>query len=147
MILRLVLRLILGGALLVAGLLKLPDPSAFAAAISTFQLLPGSLIPLTALSLPLVEIAVGGMLLAGWRLRCGAFSAMILFGLYTIALTQGLARHLPLECDCYGTSMSAPLALLRDALLLTGAVLLYRGELVRLIRCREASSGPEHPGA
>ena len=122
---RLLLRLILGGAFLLAGLMKVSDPAHFAQAIAAFQILPASLVPATALSLPFLEIAIGALLLAGRPLRCAAFSAMILAGIYTAALAWGLARHRVLECDCFGTSTSAPHALLRDVLLLAAAVALY----------------------
>ena len=128
---RLALRIVLGGALLLAGLLKVSDPAALAAAIATFQILPAALISVTALSLPFLEILLGGMLLAGWCPRCAAFSAMILLGIYTGSLTAGLARNLPLECDCFGASTSVPLALLRDGLLLAIAVVLYGWEIVQ----------------
>jgi uncharacterized membrane protein YphA (DoxX/SURF4 family) len=127
----LVLRFVLGGVLLVAGVGKIPDPGAFAASINNFAILPAWLVPAAALMLPFLEIALGTMLVTGWRLRCAAFSSVVLFGMYTAALGLALARHLPLECDCFGTPESAAWALLRDGVLLGGAVVLYGGCLFK----------------
>ena len=46
-------------------------------------------------------------------------------------LASALARGLPLECDCFGSSIRAPLALLRDAALLAAAIFLYLAEFRR----------------
>ena len=127
----LVLRLGLGAAVLVAGGAKLPDPATFAAAIESFQIVPGALVASTALALPFFEILLGIMLLTGWQRRCAAFSATLLFGLYLTALALGLARDLPLECDCFGSSVPAWLALLRDMVLLTGGAAVYCSEAIK----------------
>jgi uncharacterized membrane protein YphA (DoxX/SURF4 family) len=121
----LALRFLLGIVLIVAGTGKIPDPAAFATAIDHFQILPTVFIPAAALALPFLEIALGGMLITGWRLRCAAFSTVILFGIYTAAVSAAVARHLQLECDCFGPAISAPYALLRDVALLATASVLY----------------------
>lgn len=124
-ILFLTLRFVWGAVLIFAGAGKLPDPAAFATAIDHFEILPASLVPFAALGLPFFEIMLGGLLITGWHLRCAAFSSVVLFGIYTAALAVALARHLQLECDCFGPAISAPHALLRDTLLLLGAGVLY----------------------
>jgi putative oxidoreductase len=125
------LRLLVGVALLVAGLDKISDPATFASAIATFQILPAKLIPLTALSLPYFEIILAALLLTGWCARSAAFSATLLFAIYSIALAQGMARHLPIECDCFGTSANSAWSLTRDLVLLSLTAFLYASEIDR----------------
>jgi uncharacterized membrane protein YphA (DoxX/SURF4 family) len=122
---QIILRLGLGIPLLIAGESKVADPAMFGAAISTFQILPSPLIPTAALGLPFLEIILGSLLVMGWRVRSAAFSATLLLAIYTVVLSLGLARHLPVECDCYGSSTSAPLSLIRDGILFGGGAFLY----------------------
>jgi uncharacterized membrane protein YphA (DoxX/SURF4 family) len=125
----LLLRFILATVFLIAGGGKLSDSLAFAQAIAAFQILPSAMIPAAALALPFLEILIGGLLLTGWYRRGAALSAVILLGIYTLALVAALARNLPLECDCFGTATPLPWALARDIFLLSCAVAFYGREI------------------
>ena len=87
----LLLRLILGLLLAVAGVLKLRDPTAFATEIANYQLFP-ALAPVLAAILPLVEIVIGARLIvlphAGRR--AAAAAALALFVMFTGAVSSGL---------------------------------------------------------
>ena len=89
------------------------------------------LVPFAAVALPFFEIILGVLLVTGWRLRCAAFSTLVLLGVYTAALGLRDGATSFVECDCFGTAISAPYALLRDVLLLLGAGFLYIQSLTR----------------
>src|ERR1700722_10747340 len=86
----LILRLILGGVFIYAGIVKILSPQSFADNIADFQLLPNVLNNLFALSLPVFEVIVGLMLIIGLRLRVASFSVLILSFVFAVALTSAL---------------------------------------------------------
>ena len=123
------LRLIIGGVFIYAGMTKMREPLAFADNIATFQILPKELINLFALGLPPFEIITGSMLVIGWQKRAAAFSIMILTGFFILALGQALARGLNVDCGCFGSGKPSVwktwMGLGRDAVLLMAAWWIY----------------------
>lgn len=99
---RLILRMVLGGVFLYAGILKMQAPQSFADSIATFQLLPITFINLLAISLPVFEMAVGVMLIIGVKPDLAAFSVLILTVVFAAALVSALARGLKIDCGCFG---------------------------------------------
>ncbi len=115
-----------------SGWIKLQSPQAFADSIATFQLLPAPLISLLALGLPPFELAVGGLLLTGWKPRAAAFCGLAACTVFLLALGSALVRGLPVECGCFGgvpSSLSPThrlwLAIGRDLLLLGALLVVY----------------------
>jgi uncharacterized membrane protein YphA (DoxX/SURF4 family) len=95
-------RLLLGAVLVVAGLLKLPDPAAAVRAVRAYQLLPEALLGPVAFGLPVVEIAVGLALLAGVFVRTAALAAAVLMAVFIAAVGSAWARGLQIDCGCFG---------------------------------------------
>ena len=121
------LRFGLGGLLLVAGILKLRDPAGFAVEIANFHLLP-RISPYAAAILPTTEILLGVGLVAfprAWR-RPAAVGALVLFGVFFVAVTSALVRHINIACGCFGGGEDAisGLTVLRNLSLIAAAVLL-----------------------
>ena len=97
------LRLGLGGLFIVAGGLKLADPTAFAQEIANYQLWP-VLAPGLAVTLPAMEIAAGSVLIAGtapWR-RAGALALALLAATFTGAVAWAAGSGLDISCACFG---------------------------------------------
>jgi len=99
----LVMRLVLGGVFLYAGILKMQSPQAFADSIAEFQLLPTAFINPLAISLPVFEMIVGIMLITGFERGLAAFSVLILTAIFAVALISALARGLQVDCGCFGS--------------------------------------------
>jgi putative oxidoreductase len=121
------LRLVLGGLMLVAGALKLRDPAGFAVEIANYQLLP-VLSPYLAATLPAVEVVLGiGLLIAPaiWR-RAAAVGAAILFAMFAVAVGSAYLRDINIACGCFGGGGDAigPLTLARNVSLLVGVAAL-----------------------
>jgi uncharacterized membrane protein YphA (DoxX/SURF4 family) len=123
-----VLRLGLGALFIVAGTLKLRDPVAFASEITNYRLL-SSLAGYLAAGLPMVELVLGAALLlapAPWR-RAAALASASLLAVFTVAVAQVVARHINIDCGCFGSS-SGPVdgwTIARDVALLLGACALF----------------------
>ncbi|HEY2899450.1 MAG TPA: MauE/DoxX family redox-associated membrane protein [Polyangia bacterium] len=125
------LRLALAAVLIVAGTLKLRDPTAFATEISNYQLLP-ALAPYLAAALPVTEALVGVALLvfpAAWR-RSAALAAAALFAMFLLAVGSAYLRGINIECGCFGTGGGpiTALTLLRNLLLIAAALAVLRWE-------------------
>ena len=95
-------RVLLGGVLVVAGALKLPDPAAAMRAVRAYRLLPEALVGPVAFGLPVVEIAIGLALLAGVFVRTAAVAAAVLLVVFIGAVGSAWARGLQIDCGCFG---------------------------------------------
>ncbi len=121
-------RLGLGGLFIYAGFTKLypaENQFLFEMAVSSYQLLPVPAVNLVALVLPWTEIALGVMLLVGWRLRYFATFAAGLLGLFIGAMTITYLRGIEADCGCFG--LGEPISsytLLRDSFVLLMALFL-----------------------
>ena len=125
----LLLRLVIGGAFLYAGYLKIREPQAFADSIASFKILPIELINVMALGLPPLEIILGVMLVTGWRMRVASFGVLLLSIIFAFALGQALMRGLQVDCGCFGSgkpsTLKTFLALGRDVLLIAASSWLW----------------------
>lgn len=122
------LRLGPGAMLVVAGVLKLGDPTTFAIEIVNYRM-GTAWAPYLAPVLPMVEIVVGiGVVaLPGlWR-RAAIGCAVVLLAMFTVAVAQVVARGINVSCGCFGGD-SGPVGLAtvaRDVVLLAAATGLY----------------------
>lgn len=126
-LLTLLLRAGLGCLLVVAGVLKLREPAAFATEIANYQLLP-AVAPLLAMVLPAIEVVLGVGLLCfprPWR-RAAAAGALLVLVAFGAAVASAYFRRLDIDCGCFGTGASPITAftLLRNTLLIAAAIAL-----------------------
>lgn len=123
-----ILRLIIGGLFVYAGILKISNPKAFAKVISQYNLIPESLIVIVTIGLPLLEIAAGAGLIFDVRGSLTAISAMII--MFIAVLWYGILNNLDIDCSCFSideqkTHDSLKEAFYRDWGMLGGAMYLY----------------------
>jgi uncharacterized membrane protein YphA (DoxX/SURF4 family) len=127
------LRWYLGWVFVLACLHKIAHPGSFAVDVATYGILPISLVNLTAITLPWVELTAGIMLIVGFKARAAAlmvFGMMVMFiAALAIALTQGL----DMSCGCFasqgaqGEDPISSMTVLRDVgwLMLSVYVMLF----------------------
>ena len=125
----LLLRLVLGGVLVVAGALKVDQLETSARAVRAYQLLPHDVAGYVGYALPVIEIAVGLLLVIGLLTRASAVVGGLLMVAFVIGIASAWARGLSIDCGCFGdggTIDSAqtqyPLEIARDIGLLACAV-------------------------
>ena len=130
-----VARLVVGGVWLVAGALKLPDPTENVRAVRNYRLLPETVVPFLGHALPILEILVGLCLLLGLLTRGAAVVSAVLFVAFIVGIGSAWARGLSIECGCFGggggSALDAtekyPWEIARDlGLLLLSVWLVYR---------------------
>jgi uncharacterized membrane protein YphA (DoxX/SURF4 family) len=97
------LRLVVGGAFIFAGVLKIADPAKFAIDVSNYRLVPHELINLVAILMPWMEVVAGAFVLAGIWLRAAAMVITSMTVMFAIVILSALARGLNIECGCFGT--------------------------------------------
>jgi len=97
------LRLVVGGAFVFAGVLKIAEPAQFAIAVSNYRVVPHELIHLVAILIPWIEVVAGACVLSGIWLRAGALLITSLTVIFFALITSALARGLDIECGCFGT--------------------------------------------
>jgi uncharacterized membrane protein YphA (DoxX/SURF4 family) len=129
-------RLVLGGIFLYAGYSKafLPNHSLwpffvlkfsvsmnlsnFAQQVDAFKLLPPWGVQFVANTLPFAEIALGLLVLIGWRLRIWApVLTLIMLGFFVV-VTRAYLLHMNINCGCFATPEPiGPRKILEDAAL------------------------------
>lgn len=100
--LTLICRLVLGGVLIAAGVLKIGNLQKSAMAVRAYELLPISLANFLGYSLPWVEIGIGLLLVTGALVRIAGLVGAITMLAFIIAISQAWARGLSIDCGCFG---------------------------------------------
>lgn len=95
-------RLILGVVLLVAGALKVGSLEASVLAVRAYLILPFELTRPVGYALPIVEIAVGLMLIVGVFTRVAAILGAGLMLAFVIGIASVWARGISIDCGCFG---------------------------------------------
>lgn len=96
-------RLYLAFVFLTACWHKILHPDAFAVDVATYQILPLSMVNLTAITLPWVEAGAGLMLFLGFRARAGALLVAGMMVVFIAALVIALWRGLEMSCGCFAS--------------------------------------------
>lgn len=127
-------RLILGLTLLVAGAIKLPALESSVLAVRAYQLLPFDITRPVGYALPIVEVALGLMLITGTFTRVAAILGGLLMLAFVIGIASVWARGISIDCGCFGgggavdaSQTQYPLEIARDiGLILCGAWAAWR---------------------
>lgn len=99
------LRIFLGLLFLVAGLTKLVPPDhrlLFEMAVSAHGLLPPAAVVWVAWLLPLFEIVLGALLVAGWRPRLTGPVAVVLLSGFLSVMFTAYFTGVQADCGCFG---------------------------------------------
>ncbi|MEQ7123201.1 MauE/DoxX family redox-associated membrane protein [Actinopolymorpha sp. B11F2] len=96
-------RLVLGGVLLVAGILKLGvAPTEQVRAVRAYQLLPYGVDAAVGYTLPFVEIVLAAALILGMGTRVTAVFSGVLMLVFVAGIASVWARGLSIDCGCFG---------------------------------------------
>jgi uncharacterized membrane protein YphA (DoxX/SURF4 family) len=121
------LRVGLGAMFILAAWDKVLDPAAFSIAVDNYHMVPRVFLHFFTLALPMTELAVGLMLIAGVWTRAAALISAVLMVMFVIGLAQALLRGLDIACGCFTQdtgqeSKISPLLLVRDTALIFGSL-------------------------
>ena len=121
-------RLVLGMVFVWAGSLKLANVEGFAEIISTYELVPETLLPVVAIGLPALEIFAGLGLVLDMRGSLGAIFGLL--ALFIFVLWFGILKDLDIDCGCFSPADRAEhttlrQAMYRDFVMMAGAFYLF----------------------
>ena len=124
--LALLLRVVLAGVLVWAGVQKARDPQQFALDLEAYRLLPSWIVLPLAYYLPWLEIATAlGLFIPALR-RSALILALLVLIAFTLMLALARARGLQINCGCFGAVGTGAtdflLAIGRNACLIAAAL-------------------------
>jgi uncharacterized membrane protein YphA (DoxX/SURF4 family) len=128
------LRLVMAGIWIAAGLSKITDLGASVRAVRAYRLLPEALVQVVGVGLPVLELTLGALLLVGFGVRVVAVVTAILLLVYMAGITSAWVRGLSIDCGCFskggelgaGEKPTYGIELLRDTAFLIVAILLAK---------------------
>jgi uncharacterized membrane protein YphA (DoxX/SURF4 family) len=106
----LIARLIVGGTLLAAGILKIGHFDALASTIASYRiplLAPAVIAPIS-VAIPLIEVLLGAYLLIGLYTRIISALALCEFVLFAAAVASVVMRGISASCGCFGPGDTRP---------------------------------------
>ncbi len=124
----LLLRLVIGGVFIWAGVVKALDPAGFAEDIEAYQLVSYTLSVAVALYLPWLEIFCGMALISGYWIKGASINLTFLLLIFIGALMSAWLRGLDINCGCFsGTTETGDYLwpILRDVMLLFAISLIW----------------------
>jgi len=110
---------------LYSGYIKIDSQLQFAAAVTGYQLVPDNLVFPIAKYFPWIEMALGALLLTGWKSRYVAMAAAGLLLFFTVILTITYFRGINANCGCFSfDDQISPKTIARDSIILLPALFL-----------------------
>ena len=97
-------QLALGAIFVIAAIPKIADPPSFAHMIYNYRLMPASLINLSALVMPWVELLAGLALILGVWKAAARNVIGILLAIFIVAISINLARDNAIDCGCFNVA-------------------------------------------
>jgi uncharacterized membrane protein YphA (DoxX/SURF4 family) len=97
-------QLALGAIFVFASVGKIADPPSFAHMIFNYRLVPSSLINISALVMPWVELLAGLALILGVWKAAARTVVGILLAVFIIAISINLGRDNAIDCGCFNVS-------------------------------------------
>ncbi|MDA3896849.1 MAG: DoxX family protein [Desulfobacteraceae bacterium] len=98
-----IVRFILGTIFITAGIPKILDTASFAGVVYNYHLLPDIFINIFAITLPWLEVIIGGLLIMGIWMPGTVISYNLLMIAFICALTFNTIRGLDISCGCFST--------------------------------------------
>ncbi len=115
-------RLIIGGLFIYAAYTKLIDLDAAKRAVVAYKIFPIPVAQTIGVILPVVEVALGALLVVGLFTRWAALGIGALLVVYIVGISSAWARGLSIDCGCF--SPGGPIDL-------TSAIRGYKRDIVR----------------
>lgn len=104
----LIARLVLAAVFIVAAIGKLSDLDGTRTTLAAFGVRRGR--AAAAIGLPLVELAIGVLLIPAATARAAALAGLVLLAVFSAAIVLQLRRGSEVECHCFGRVHSAPVS-------------------------------------
>ena len=104
----LLVRLVLAGVWIYAASSKIGRPLTSARAVQAYQIFPFDVAAVIGQALPIVELALGALLLLGLFTRFSAAASAVLLLVFMAGIASAWARGLQIDCGCFGDGGADP---------------------------------------
>jgi uncharacterized membrane protein YphA (DoxX/SURF4 family) len=95
--------------LALAGWAKVTEPvSLQKLAVRSYQILPEGMVGVVGVGLPVLELALAGLLVLGFATRLAAVAGALLLVVFIGGIISVWARGLSIDCGCFGGGGTAP---------------------------------------
>lgn len=130
----LLVRSLIGGLFIYAGVGKIIAPFEFAVAISNYDLVPIRIIGIIAVTLPWIEVFAGLGLLLGVRIKACSLIISSLLVVFISLIIVTYLRGLDIECGCFSgiERRIGLLVIIEDLLMFMGALFIFLRDEGRL---------------
>ncbi|GAA3637287.1 DoxX family membrane protein [Kineosporia mesophila] len=98
------IRVLAGGVFLYTGWAKIQDIDDTIRSVRNYQLLPEAIVPTVGTALPVVELILGVLLIAGVLTHYVALFTALVSLAFFIGVSAAWARGLQIQCGCFGNS-------------------------------------------
>jgi uncharacterized membrane protein YphA (DoxX/SURF4 family) len=95
-------RFVIGAVFAFSGFTKIVDIDGTIRSVRAYQLLPEAIVPTIGAGLPVLELALAALLLAGLLTRVAAVITVPLSLAFFLGVASAWARGLTIECGCFG---------------------------------------------
>ena len=156
-------RLLLGAIFLYAGYSKIALPnkfywplpmlkfsisanlSNFGFQVASYKMLPPAGVDFVSHVLPFIEIALGLLLLIGWRLRIWATLVSLMMLLFLTVVTRAYLLHMDINCGCFATPEPVSLKKILEDSAMAALAVLMTVFAFQEARCPHPWSAPAKP--
>ncbi|MFC1671253.1 MauE/DoxX family redox-associated membrane protein [Spirochaetota bacterium] len=130
------IRIVMGLLFVFSGFFKVIDPEAFSKIIIMYDIIPLVLVPYCAIVVPVLELLLGILLVAGYKVKASAFISMILMIMFSIFIAINIYRGASFDCGCFelnrlGLGFDETLSIklvIRDIILLLLFLIVFRAK-------------------
>mgnify|MGYP002073262035 CR=1 FL=1 len=102
-----IVRCVIGVLFIASAVPKLRQPYLFLADVYAYELLSPSVAKFSAVVIPVLELTIGALLLAGVLLPGALIASAVVSIVFFVAQVAALARGLRIDCGCFGASGAA----------------------------------------
>lgn len=95
-------RLVLAGVWIYAASTKIGRPLTSARAVQAYEIFPFDVAAMIGQALPIIELALGILLLIGLFTRVSAALSLVLLAVFVAGIASAWARGLQIDCGCFG---------------------------------------------
>jgi uncharacterized membrane protein YphA (DoxX/SURF4 family) len=122
-----------GGVFIFSGYTKIVDIDETIRSVRNYRLLPEAIVPTVGSALPILELLLAALLLAGLVTRVSAAVTFLLSLAFFIGVASAWARGLQIECGCFGNGglTNNPVPGYVRELVLNGSIMLATAWLLR----------------